>query len=74
MVKWRAHALSKDSCYSAPDTILREPNLVMLSREAKKYRFYVNYTIFENAKAQIKCDNINYNLGTRLQSGIKGFA
>lgn len=65
MGKWRVHALSKgESCYSAPDTVLRELNLVILSREAKKHGLYVNFTIFKNTNAQIKCDNVNYNLGT----------
>lgn len=65
MGKWRVHALSKeDSSYSAPDTVLRELNLVILSREAKKYGFYINFIIFKNTNAQIICDNVNYNLGT----------
>lgn len=65
MGKWRVHALSKgDSIYSAPDTVLRELNLVILSREGKKYGLYINFTIFKNTNTQIKCDNVNYNLGT----------
>lgn len=52
--KQGAHASSKDdSCYSAPDTVLRMSNFVMLSG-GQKTQTYIEFLIFKNIIAWIK--------------------
>lgn len=77
-----AHASSKDeSRYSAPDTVLRMSNLVMLSR-GQKTQTYVKCVISENIITQIKQDisawglcidcNLVINILPKLSKKIRG--